>query len=125
MHKSGVGEVIFGGYVVPIRLTQIAAISAIMVFGAAGFASAADLGPRLAAAEVVTGFRASAGLDEESLGSVSGFGLGQQTVPKNTERRDISVILFDELGQPKGGKISAGSGTGSTVSNRVSVGGGR
>jgi hypothetical protein len=110
---------------VALRLTQIAALSAIMVFGSADFASAADQAPQLAAAELVTGFPASAGLGEEALGSVSGFGVGQQSVPTAGKRQDISVILFDELGQPKGGKISSGSGTASVVTKRVSVGGGR
>ena len=109
----------------PLRHLQFAIVPALMVFGVTGLASAAELGPRLAAAELVSGFRASASLDEKALGSVSGFGLGQQSVPTVTDRQDISVILFDELGQPKGGKISAGAGTASTVTNRVSVGAGR
>lgn len=102
---------------------QIAIVPALTLFGVTGLASAAELGPQLAAAELVSGFRASASLDEEALGSVSGFGLGQQSVPKIMERQDISVILFDELGQRKGGKISSGNGTASVVTNRVSAGG--
>ena len=107
----------------PLRLIQIAIVYALMLFGVTGLASASELGPQLAAAEMVSGFRASASLNEEALGSVSGFGLGQQSAPKITKRQDLSVILFDELGQRKGGKISSGNGTASVITNRVSAGG--
>ena len=107
------------------RPMPVVALSALMLFGAPGFAAAVDLGPRLAAADLVSGFHSSASLGETELGSVSGFGPGQQSVPNVTKRQDISVILFDELGKPKGGGISAGTGMASTVANSVNVGGGR
>ena len=109
----------------PFRPMQIAAISALMLFGVTGFAAAKDLGPQPAAADLVSGFHSSVRLDETELGSVSGFGLGQQSVPNVTEQQDVSVILFDELGKAKGGGVSAGTGMASTVTNSVNVGGGR
>lgn len=106
----------------PFRLVQVATIFGLILFGATGSATAADLGPQLAAAEAIPGFHGSPSLNERELGAVSGFGLGEEPVPNGSEQQDISVILFDELGRPKGGEISAGTGSGSAVTSSVNVG---
>lgn len=80
---------------------------------------------QLAVAENLTSFGSGERLDGSQLDAISGFGVDQQSGPNPTSSGDVSVILFDELGQPRQDGISAGTGANSTVSHSVNVGVGR
>lgn len=100
---------------------------AIALFGAALAAplsaGAEDGRPQIAAAEAggADAFPARGKLNDAELKAVSGLGADAAIEAEALEPSDVSVILFDELGQPKRNGLSPGSGSSSTVVRSVNV----
>jgi hypothetical protein len=82
-----------------------------------------DARPRVAAAELggTNAFPGHGKLNDAELNAVSGLGADPAGDVEAPEARDVSVILFDELGRPKQTGLPPGNGSNSTVTRGVNV----
>jgi len=112
------------GFLNRFEVRPVTVWAAAVVFGLlfAGSAAAGDESMRVAAAaqDGADAFVAGEKLDDTSLRGISGFGADPTSGTGAAAASELSVILFDELGRPKGGKPPVQNTNNSTISSEIS-----